>query len=86
MPFIKGQGKKGKSEDKKAEASKEPVVSTSPIHKAFYIEKSAGSWKLVVADIQDDKVIGKKTKECDNKALSLENFKIQFSKHYYFGQ
>lgn len=66
--------------------SKLEAVSTSPVHEAFYIEKSAGTWNLVIAKIQDDKVISRKVKVCENKALSLETFKIQFAQLYYFGQ
>lgn len=75
-----------KTKETKAETkSEETIKSASPIHKAFYIEKEKGVWRLVIADIQDDKVISKNVQECDNKALSLENFKIKFAKAYYFG-
>lgn len=80
--------KKKSPEDKKSSesASKSDEASTSPVHKAFYIEKVKGAWLLVVADIQDDKVISKQTKEGMNKQHSLEEFKIAFAKHYYFGK
>jgi len=78
---------KPKQKAAKPETIKEETIkSDSPIHKAFYIEKENGSWNLVIADIQDDKIISKKVKVCDNKALSLENFKIRFAETYYFGQ
>lgn len=70
-----------KSEEKKTEEK-----STSPIHKAFYIEKVNGLWRFVMADIQDDKVINKVIKEDQNKALSLERFRIEFAKLHYFGK
>lgn len=83
MPFKKKE--KPVATTSSAPAKEETTKSTSPIAKAFYIEKEKGMWRLVIADIQDDKVISKKVKECDNKALSLENFKIEFARLYYFG-
>jgi hypothetical protein len=89
-PFAKGWNKKDKksSETKIPEVKKEEVVATvaSPIIKAFYIEKEKGVWRFIMADLQDDKVIAKKVKECDNKAIALENFKIQFAMTYFFGK
>jgi len=82
MPFVKKPKK-----EVKTEVVKETVVeSTSPIHSAFYIEKDKGVWTLVIAQIQDDKVISKKLKPADSKALSLEYFKIAFAKLFYFGR
>lgn len=71
---------------KKTPEKKPEEKSTSPIHKAFYIEKVAGLWRFVIADIQDDKIISKVIKEDANKSLSLERFKIMFAKTYYFGR
>jgi hypothetical protein len=62
-----------------------PVVKPVKLARAFYIEKTNGVWKLVTADVDGDKLVNKQVKECDNKALSLENFKITFARHYYFG-
>jgi hypothetical protein len=85
-PFKKGWSKKDK-EVKAPEVKEEVVVTPAlPIAKAFYIEKEKGIWRLVIADIQGDKVIARKIKECDNKAISLESFKIAFSTEYYFGK
>jgi hypothetical protein len=90
MPFKK------KSEDKKVEVAPAvtpqnalPASSITPaikLPKAFYIEKEKGVWRLITADVDGDKLVNKKVKECDNKALSLENFKIMFAKFYYFGR
>lgn len=85
MVFKPGWNKKQK-ENKVTESKTENTVQASPISKAFYIEKHKGSWHLVVADIQDDKIIKKQVKECENKAISLETFKIEFVKTYYFGK
>ena len=88
MLFKKGWSEEKKSKEKKTvEVKKEETKSPeSPVHKAFYIMKDKGTWNLVMADLQDDKVISKKVKDCENKALSLENFKIEFARFYYFGK
>lgn len=89
MPFKKGWSDEKKAKEKKAVEVKKEIAATapaSPIYKAFYIMKDKGSWHFVMADIQDDKVISKKSKDCENKALSLENFKIEFARYYYFGR
>ena len=62
-----------------------PVAKPIKLPRAFFIEKTNGVWKLVTADVDGDKLVNKQVKECDNKALSLENFKITFARHYYFG-
>lgn len=79
-----------KVEEKKVEVSA-PIIQASTakltvLPKAFYIEKEKGIWRLVTADVDGDKLVNKKVKDCDNKALSLENFKIQFARFYYFGR
>jgi len=88
-PFVKGWNKK-KKETKEGEVKSDNNTETlpppSPIAKAFYIEKEKGIWRLVIADIQDDKVIKKQIKECENKAISLESFKMAFARLYYFGK
>lgn len=86
MPFEKGWNKK--KLEKKAEA---PATTTdqkvaSPIVKAFYVEKTTGTWKLCIVEIQDEKVISKKEHEAMNKSHCLEEFKIQFGRYYYFGK
>lgn len=81
-----------KVEEKKIEpvaivlAPKPPVVKPISLPKAFYIEKTAGVWRFIIADVDGEKLVNKKVKDCDNKALSLEYFKIAFAKVYYFGQ
>lgn len=77
-----------KPEEKKAEvvAPVKPIVPVVALPRAFYIEKTNGSWKLVTADVDGAQLVNRKEKDCDNKALSLENFKIQFAKYYYFGK
>lgn len=85
MAFKKGDKPKGKaSEIKSPEELK--LVPVSPVHKSFYIEKTNGTWKLVIADVQDDKIISRKIKDCDNKAVALETFKIEFAMLYFFGK
>lgn len=78
-----------KVEEKKIEVvvkeTKAAVPAAIKPPRAFYIEKTDGVWKLITADVLGDQLINKQTKECDNKALSLENFKIAFAKFYYFG-
>lgn len=74
-----------KPSDKKSEEKTEEK-SSSPIHKAFYVEKVNGLWRFVIADIQDDKILDRVIKEDQNKALSLERFRIEFAKMYYFGK
>lgn len=93
MVFKKGWSKVAKdAKDKADKAAAETInppetkAPESPIAKAFYIEKEKGKWRMVIADIQDDKVISRQIKECDNKGMSLETFKIAFAKHYYFGR
>jgi len=88
MVFKPGWKKKALEAKIAAETKVEitPAVSVSPIVKAFYIEKEKGVWRLVIADIQDDKVIKKQVKECENKAISLEAFKMAFARLYYFGK
>lgn len=71
---------------KKTSDKKPEVKSDSAIHKAFYIEKANGAWRFIIADIQDDKIINRVIKEDNNKALSLERFKIEFAKAFYFGK
>ena len=73
-----------KTSDKK-EDSKE-AKSESPIYKAFYLDKVGGLYRFITAEIQDDKIISKVIKEDGNKALSLERFKIEFARTYYFGK
>lgn len=86
-PFVKGWNKKNKEVKTETKTEETPsAVSLSPIFKAFWIEKDKGFWRLVIADIQDDKVISKKIRECENKAMSLEAFKIAFSETFYFGK
>ena len=78
-----------KPEEKKSEVVTPIAASVIPpvkLPKAFYIEKEKGVWRLIIAEVDGDKIINKKIKECDNKALSLENFKIEFGRHYYFGK
>jgi hypothetical protein len=63
-----------------------PIVAKAALQKAFYIEKEKGVWRLIIADVEDDKLVNKKIKVADNKALALEYFKIAFAKHYFFGR
>ncbi len=91
MPFTKGWKDKKKSdkksEDKKVEEKVEvKEVDKEPIHKSFHIEKIKGHWNLVICELQGDKILSKTYKESDNKAMSLEYFKIQFAKEFYFGK
>lgn len=89
MVFKKGWQKEAKEKKEKEAKTVEvltPNVPASPIHKAFYIEKEKGKWRLIVVDLQDDKVTAKKIRECDNKSHSLEAFKITFAELYYFGK
>lgn len=85
MAFKKGDKPKGKTSEVKA-LEVPTLVPESPKHIAFYIEKTNGTWKFIIATIQDDKIISKKVKECDNKAVALETYKIEFSMHYFFGK
>lgn len=82
MPFKK----RTKTEDKPIEQkiTKQEVPPTKV--KAFYIERINSIWHLVICDIQDGQVVNKVTKDAANKALALETFKIEFSKHYFFGR
>lgn len=82
----KTEEKKIEVVEKKAEVTVLPVAPAVALPKAFYIEKEKGNWKLVICDVDGDKLINKKVKDSDNKALALEYFKIQFARHYYFGK
>jgi len=83
--MAKKEIKKPEEKIEAAVAPKLPVAKPVKLPRAFFIEKTNGVWKLVTADVDGDKLVNKQVKECDNKALSLENFKIQFARHYYFG-
>jgi len=95
MVFKKGWNKKN-GEKKPVEvvvekketnvAQIKPIVPEVKLSKAFYIEKTAGIWKLVIADVQGDKLINKVSKDSMNKAHALEDFKIKFAHTYYFGK
>lgn len=89
MPFKPGWKKAAKEKEAKDAQSKSVLDSTVPelpIFKAFYIEKEKGKWRMVIADLQGDTVISRQIKECDNKGMSLESFKIKFAEIYYFGR
>lgn len=92
MAAFKPGWKKELKEKKEKEAKVVLEVKTEstkieePIFKSFYIDKDKGKWRVVIADIQGDKVLSRQIKECDNKGMSLETFKIAFAKMYYFGR
>lgn len=91
MPFKPGWNKKDKKPEVKTEtiapavAPIVPVVE-SPKFISFYIEKEKGLWRLNLVELQDNKVISKKTFECENKAHALEKFKIKFAETYFIGK
>lgn len=62
-----------------------PVVE-SPKYTTFYIERIKGIWNFNLIQIQDDKVISKKSTECMNKDHALEKFKISFAQTYFLGK
>jgi hypothetical protein len=82
---MAGKKETKKTEEKKVEVTT-PTKPIGPLPRAFYIEKIAGVWRFITADVDGDKLINKKVKDCDNKALSLEYYKLEFAKHYYFGR
>jgi hypothetical protein len=84
-PFKKGWNKKDTPPTENKTEAQQTTVQL-PIAKAFYIEKEKGIWRLIIADIQGDKIVARKIKECENKAICLESFKIAFSTEYYFGK
>ena len=83
MPFKK---KTPKKEPEKTEDKLTPVVSQSPVYKAFHIEREKGLWKLIISDVQDGKIVKQQVLEAENKALALERFKIKFTDIYFFGK
>jgi hypothetical protein len=92
MTFKKGGGHVSKEElaakktVKKTEEVKPVTPPKTPI-KAFGVERTEkGLWVLHIYDVVDGKIVGVTTSEADNKALALENFKIKFSKLYFFGR
>ena len=85
MVFKPGWKDKKKAEEKKV-VEPPPEAPKEPIYKSFHIEKVKGNWNLVVCEIQGDKILSKTYKEAENKAMSLETFKIAFAKLYYFGK
>lgn len=84
-PFSKGWNKKSNTK-KEPEKTEAPVESTSPIYKAFHVEKDKGLWRLVISDIQDGKILKQQILESENRALALERFKIKFSDAYFIGK
>ena len=65
-----------------------PVIPTieSPKVIAFSVEKDKGLWRLVLSELQDSKVVGRKVIECENRAHALERFKIKFAELYFIGR
>lgn len=89
MVFKKGWNKKDKATEAKVEVASVEVVTITPEQPKvtnFSIEKDKGLWRLVVSEVQGDKVTGRKVIECENKAHALEKFKIKFAEHYFLGK
>lgn len=91
MPFKKGWSKKDKASESKPTAIpatdlKLPVSIELPKTAAFSVEKEKGLWKLVISEIQGDKVVSKKVIDCENRAHALERFKIKFAEQYFIGR
>lgn len=91
MVFKKGWSKKDKAPESKPAAIPAADLKLPPTAElsktiAFSVEREKGLWKLVISELQGDKVVSRKVTDCENRSHALERFKIKFAEQYFIGK